>query len=180
MSLRRKFKNLIAPRHSLDRPTGSSLVPEASCEGPRPQTIDGPALTPPNPKAFAALVEGGKNYGIKTLYDYGKEAYIDIVFVHGLTGNAYNTWLDKETGVHWPDVLNIWARGPAPSSRLSNHAENLVGRLVREREKKSDTEARKIIFVAHSLGGLVIEQALTHSKNSAEIISTRLNVVLSG
>ncbi|KAL2046066.1 hypothetical protein N7G274_001513 [Stereocaulon virgatum] len=187
MSLRRKLKNLIAPRHSLDRPTDSSLVPEASCEGPRPQTIDGPALTPPNPKAFAALVEGGKNYGIKTLYDYGKEAYVDIVFVHGLTGNAYNTWLDKETGVHWPskllrldipesrilsfgydaDVVNIWARGPASSSRLSNHAENLVGRLVREREQ-SDTVSRKIIFVAHSLGGLVIEQALTHSKNSAE------------
>ncbi|KAL2046159.1 hypothetical protein N7G274_001606 [Stereocaulon virgatum] len=91
MSLRRKLKNLIAPRHSLDRPTGSSLIPEASCEGPRPQTIDGPALIPPNPKAFAALVEGGKNYGIKTLYDRGKEAYVDVVSVHGLTGNAYNT-----------------------------------------------------------------------------------------
>ncbi len=154
MSLRRKLKNLIAPRHSLDRPTGSSLVPEASCKGPRLQTIDGPALTPLNPKAFAALVAGGKNYGIKTLYDHGKEAYVDIVFVHGLTGNAYNTWLDKETGVHWPsellgpdipesrilsfgydaDVVNIWTRGPASSSRLSNHAENLVGKLVRKRE----------------------------------------------
>ena len=187
MSLRRKLKNLIASRHSLTQSTESSLVPEVFCEGPLPQTIDGSALTPPNPKAFAALVKGGKNYGIRTLYDHGKEACVDIVFVHGLTGNAYNTWTDKETGVHWPsellrpdlsrsrilsfgydaDVMNICAWGPASSSRLFNHAESLVGKLVRERER-SDTVSRKIIFVAHSLGGLVTEQALFHSKNSAE------------
>ena len=105
MPLRRKLKSLIASRHSLNQPTSSSLVPEAFSEGPTPQRIDSPALTPPNPKASAALVEGGKNYDIKTLYDHGKEAYVDIVFVHGLTGNAYNTWLDKETGVHWPSKL---------------------------------------------------------------------------
>lgn len=43
----------------------------------------------------------------------------------------------------------------------------MVGKLVRERER-SETETRKIIFIAHDLGGLVTEQALTHSKNSAE------------
>ena len=64
-------------------------------------------------------------------------------------------------------MVKIWAWGPASTSRLSNHAESLVGKLVRERER-SDTVTRKIIFVAHSLGGLVTEQALTHSKNSAE------------
>ena len=187
MHLRRKFKNLITSRHSSDQPTGFAQVPEAFCEGSIPQTIDDRALISSNPKAFAPLVEEGKNYGIKTLYDHGKEACVDIVFVHGLNGNAYNTWLDKETEVHWPSKLlgtdipesrmlsfgydgklvNILACGPASSNRLSNHAESLVGKLVRERER-SDTVTRKIIFVAHSLGGLVTEQALTHSKNSAE------------
>lgn len=121
------------------------------------------------------------------LHDNGKDACVDIVFVHGLTGNAYSTWLHKETGIHWPsqllgqdvpdsrilsfgydaDVVNLLGGGPASNSRLSNHAESLVGKLVRERER-SGTETRKIIFVAHSLGGLVTEQALTHSRNSAE------------
>ncbi|KAL8702801.1 MAG: hypothetical protein Q9201_004017 [Fulgogasparrea decipioides] len=187
MPLSRKLKNLISLRHPSCQPTDSPLGPEPSCEGQPLQTIDGPALTALKLKASPALVDGGENYGIKVLHDCGNDSCVDIVFVHGLTGNAYNTWLDKETGIHWPskllgqdipdsrvlsfgydaDVFNIWNRGPASNSRLSNHAESLVGKLVRERER-SDTETRKIIFVAHSLGGLVTEQALTHSKNSAE------------
>ncbi|KAL8657071.1 MAG: hypothetical protein Q9226_002279 [Calogaya cf. arnoldii] len=169
------------------QPEGPPSAPEASREDPISQTIDGPALTALNPRASLALVEGGRNYGIKVLYDNGNKACVDLVFVHGLTGNAYNIWLDKETGVHWSsellgqdipdsrvlsfgydaDVVSLWGRGPASSSRLSNHAESLVGTLVRERDR-SHTETRKIIFVAYSLGGLVTEQALIHSKNSAE------------
>ena len=187
MPLRRKIKNLILPRQPSHQPEGPPSAPEAFREDPLSQTIDGPSLTALNPRASLALVEGGRNYGIKVLHDNGNKACVDLVFVHGLTGNAYNTWLDKETGVHWPsellgqdipdsrvlsfgydaDVVSLWGRGPASSSRLSNHAESLVGKLVRERER-SDTETRKIIFVAHSLGGLVTEQALIHSKNSAE------------
>ena len=110
---------------------------------------------------------------------------MDIVFIHGLTGNAYNTWVHEETGIHWPsellrqdlpdtrilsfgydaDIVNFW--NPASNSRLSSHAENLVGDLVRERER-TETETRKILFVAHSLGGLVTEYALGHSRNTAE------------
>ena len=160
---------------------------------PASQTVEGHASTAPSSEPPSTVIGEGQNYGLKILYNGGIGAYIDIVFVHGLMGNAYNTWLHKETGVHWPskllgqdlpdtrilsfgydaDVVNIWGRGPASSSRLSNHAESLVGRPVRERER-SDTETRKIIFIAHSLGGLVTEQALTHSKNSAE---THLNQI---
>lgn len=119
------------------------------------------------------------------LHDGGTEASVDIIFVHGLTGNAYNTWLHRGTGVHWPsqllrqdlpdtrilsfgydaDIVSLW--GPASMSRLSNHSENMVGDLVRKREE-TNTETRKIIFVAHSLGGLVTEHALNHSRNVGE------------
>ena len=187
MPLRRKIKGLLSPGQPSHRPKSPLKVPEVISESPLLQTADDSAPAALHPEAPPALIEGGNNYGIKTLYDHGVEASVDIVFIHGLTGNAYNTWLDKETDVHWPskllrqdieksrilsfgydaDVIGIWGRGPASGSRLSNHAENLVGKLVRERER-SNTETRKIIFVAHSLGGLVTEQALTHSKNSAE------------
>ena len=129
----------------------------------------------------------GQKYGIHVLYD-GLEACVDVVFVHGLTGDAYDTWLHKESGIHWPsdllrqdipdirvlsfgfdaDVVNFFGTEPASNSGLTNHAESLVNKLVRERERNG-TEERKIIFVAHSLGGLVTEQALTYSKNSAEL-----------
>ncbi len=133
----------------------------------------------------AETIGEGQNYGIKILFDGGLRADVDVVFVHGLTGNAYNTWLHKDAGIHWPsdllkddmpesrilsfgydaDIVNFW--NPASMNRLSNHAENMVGELARKRER-TNTEARKILFVAHSLGGLVVERALGHSKSSVE------------
>lgn len=149
------------------------------------QTISGPAQTSINVHPLPVTIRKGHNYGVTVLHDGGQDASVDIVFVHGLTGNAYNTWLHEDSKVHWPrdllkheiprsrvvtfgydaDIVNFW--NPASKSRLSNHAENMVGDLVRRRER-TDTEARPIIFVAHSLGGLVVEHALSHSKNAAE------------
>ena len=146
---------------------------------------DGPASIAANSNPEPTPIERGGNYGIKVLHDGGSEACVDIVFVHGLTGNAYDTWLHKATRVHWPrdllkqdledirvlsfgydaDIVNMW--NPASNSRLSSHAENLVSHLVRKRER-TETETRKILFVAHSLGGLVTECALAISRQTAE------------
>lgn len=135
--------------------------------------------------AHAPTIGKGQKYGIKILYDGGDTAAIDIVFVHGLTGNAYNTWFHKDAGVHWPsqllskdmpdtrilsfgydaDIVNLW--DPASVNTLANHAENMVGDLVRKRER-TDTEARPIVFVTHSLGGLVTEHALSYSRRTVE------------
>ncbi|KAL9040923.1 MAG: hypothetical protein Q9214_004294, partial [Letrouitia sp. 1 TL-2023] len=145
-----------------------------------------PAETNLHPQNVLQNIGEGQNYGIHVLYD-GSEACVDVVFVHGLTGNAYDTWLHKETGIHWPtdllgqdisdirvlsfgfdaDIVRFFGRGSASNGRLTNHGESLVCTLVRERAR-SGTQTRKIIFVAHSLGGLVVEHALTSSKNSAE------------
>ncbi|MCJ1271350.1 hypothetical protein MMC22_011250 [Lobaria immixta] len=112
-------------------------------------------------------------------------AVVDIVFVHGLTGNSARTWTQQRTGTHWPvsllsrdipnsrilsfgydaDVVNFWS--PVSQNRLGNHALNLLGGLTRLREK-SDTEDRKIVFVAHSLGGLVTQDCLWTSRNHPE------------
>ncbi|MCJ1266225.1 hypothetical protein MMC22_006108 [Lobaria immixta] len=112
-------------------------------------------------------------------------AVVDIVFVHGLTGNSARTWIQQQTGTHWPvsllscdipncrilsfgydaDVVNFWSQ--VSQNRLGNHALNLLGGLTRLREK-SDTEGRNIIFVAHSLGGLVTQDCLWTSRNHPE------------
>ena len=199
-----KFKGLFGSRESRSQsplPTPPPPIPERSraysSQAAAPQDLAvqpsqatiGPASTATNTQASSAPapapIREGQNYGAKVLYDGGMEASVDIVFVHGLTGNAYNTWLHKDTRVHWPsellrqdipdarilsfgydaDIVNFW--NPASNSRLSNHAENMVGDLVRKRER-TNTESRKILFVAHSLGGLVTEQALSHSRNTAD------------
>lgn len=193
-----KFRKQLRSKKESRQPTTSLLI-SAPCgnhslPAAQPQVAthlshgtDDLTATAPHSEGPSLTIGEGQNYGVRVLFDSGNSACVDIVFIHGLTGDAYNTWLHKETGIHWPskllgqdipdsrilsfgydaDVVNILGGGPASNSRLSNHAESLVGKLVRARER-SETETRKIIFVAHSLGGLVTEQALTHSKNSAE------------
>ena len=173
-----KFKSLFRPNRS------ASLVPATSSRDSTFVVIS-PVSSVTQVEPPAAPIGEGPNYGVKVLYDGGIEASVDIIFVHGLTGNAYSTWLHKGTGVHWPsqllqqdlldvrilsfgydaDIANL--RGPASLSRLSNHSENMVGDLVRKRED-TNTESRRIIFIAHSLGGLLTEHAINHSRSAGE------------
>ncbi|SLM33794.1 nacht and ankyrin domain protein [Lasallia pustulata] len=112
-------------------------------------------------------------------------AVVDILFVHGLTGEPANTWLHTASGMYWPatllnrdvpnsrilsfgydaDVVSFWS--PTSQNRIGNHALNMLGGLTRLREK-SDTENRKIIFVTHSLGGLVTQDCLFQSRSHPE------------
>jgi pimeloyl-ACP methyl ester carboxylesterase len=111
-------------------------------------------------------------------------AIVDIVFLHGLIGNAYTTWHHSQTNVHWPSMC---LKERIPDSRIisfgydadvagwlnqkstnnvANHAQNMLGGLVRLRES-TGTEQRKIVFVTHSLGGLVTETAIARSRHNA-------------
>ncbi len=42
--------------------------------------------------------------GLRVLYEPAASS-VDILFVHGLTGNSYKTWLDAESEVYWPVYL---------------------------------------------------------------------------
>ena len=187
-----KLKDFLRSRKSRSpQPTPSPPRTEPShgdspqAPAPQKQTTIHPPLTAAKVQTPSRPIGEGQNYGITELYDGGTEASIDIVFVHGLTGNAYNTWLHKDTNVYWPgellkqdipdarilsfgydaDIVKIW--NTASKSKLSNYAENMVGGLVRKRER-TNTQSRKIVFVAHSLGGLVVEHAVNHSRSAAE------------
>ncbi|KAI8634401.1 hypothetical protein F5Y19DRAFT_210212 [Xylariaceae sp. FL1651] len=150
--------------------------------------VIGPAT---GPSATLELKENGQ-LGLTILYEPppGLAPAVDIVFVHGLTGNSYNTWcysneLDGIFDVHWPehllkvdipdarilsfgydaDVVGLW--NPASNNRVANHAENLLGDVTRLRER-TNSEDRSLIFVMHSLGGLVVQSALDLSRCSPE------------
>lgn len=112
------------------------------------------------------------------------EPLVDIVFVHGLNGHPYNTWSTHNPEIFWPtDLLpaaledqrcRILTYGydaqvtaftdGASKDKIHNHAEHLASRLVANRSLKKALE-RPIIFVCHSLGGLVVKRCLIHSKN---------------
>lgn len=110
---------------------------------------------------------------------------VDIVFVHGLDGDPRSTWTSEKDKVFWPSQLlpskleeekarilvygydaNVTRsrNGPATVSKekIHNHGEQLVAELCGNRSKP-EAAKRPIIFVAHSLGGLVVKSALIHS-----------------
>lgn len=104
------------------------------------------------------------------------DTLVNVVFVHGLGGGAYSTWNSGDTSEigFWPQRIaedhprcGIWtlhytARilewNPFARSRtidLLDRAAWLLGLL--EQEKIS---SKPIVFVSHSLGGLLVKQAL--------------------
>lgn len=99
----------------------------------------------------------------------------DVVLIHGLRGHAEKTW--SKGDICWPrdflkkDLPNVriisWGYDSSvlkpikASSQASifSHAENLLHDICRIRNSWK-AEIRPIIFVGHSLGGLVIKEAL--------------------
>ncbi|MCJ1345407.1 hypothetical protein MMC31_003614 [Peltigera leucophlebia] len=138
-------------------------------------------------KSFYEMFPNGGTIGLIVLHTptNTSDNLVDIIFVHGLTGNSYDTWLDKKSKTYWPVHLlrhslpnaRIMAFGynadvakfigPVGQNDIRDHALTLLGDLARIR-RESESNNRKIVFVAHSLGGLVTKKALCLSENSFE------------
>jgi protein SERAC1 len=121
--------------------------------------------------------------GVKVLHD-NTDATVDICFVHGLTGNRETTWTAKGQSQPWPQSLlvpqlqnariltygydaYVVKTSVASSNRLIDHASNLLNDLTIDRASHHASD-RPVIFVAHSLGGLVCKEAILQSRNNPE------------
>jgi hypothetical protein len=136
--------------HSLPISSSESTLPSLTTANPmsvpsasvKSNNLPQPATSHYNSSA----IQKGDNFGIRVLYEPSDKsaAIVDIIFVHGLTGNAYDTWLHEGRQTHWPSQLvkedipdaRVLSFGydadvvcwfsAASDNRISNHAEALL------------------------------------------------------
>jgi pimeloyl-ACP methyl ester carboxylesterase len=102
---------------------------------------------------------------------WSAEASTSVIFVHGLGGHHYGTWGDVNGGFFWPRFLAAETPGGrvytvsyaaaatnwiGTAMPIQDRATNVLELLLTEREVRE----APVVFVCHSLGGLIVKQIL--------------------
>ncbi|SLM40558.1 Tetratricopeptide-like helical domain [Lasallia pustulata] len=123
-----------------------------------------------------------QNIGLFELSKNGERKTVDVVAVHGLQGDAYMTW-EHDNGSLW---LRDFLPADIPFARImtfgydstvafsksvakiEDKALELLNRLSAKRSAAGGGTAVPIVFVCHSLGGIVVKKALilAHERSS--------------
>jgi pimeloyl-ACP methyl ester carboxylesterase len=101
-----------------------------------------------------------------------------IVFVHGLHGNR-DSWR-ASNGAYWPDMVRSdprfafsdveVAEYPTPSSNGKMSSVQLADVLWNRLKQDHVWEHREVVFIAHSLGGILVEEMLLrHPAEAARV-----------
>ncbi|KAK4896822.1 hypothetical protein LTR27_005419 [Elasticomyces elasticus] len=121
-----------------------------------------------------------QNY-LRVIVDPGEQAQIDVVAVHGLNpgdtrSHALATWTKNEK-LWLKDFLprevptarimifayNANVAFESSTAGVLEQADNLLNRL-RHKRRRAKLDNRPIIFVAHSLGGIMVKRALIKAR----------------
>ncbi|SCO86151.1 uncharacterized protein FRV6_10278 [Fusarium oxysporum] len=101
---------------------------------------------------------------------------VDIVAIHGLNGHRDKTWIDKATRLNWLEdkeclqkdfpaarVLTFGYNSRTYFSRSISDVRDFSSELlaaVKAWRRSAAEQSRPLIFICHSLGGLVFKQVL--------------------
>lgn len=141
--------------------------------------------------------------GLHVVHEPGLPAPLDIIFVHGLGGDSRQTWSkNKDTNLFWPGLwlplepdvgkarilsfgYNASFRAGAPKSlsNITDFSKELLYEMAYGRNKDGeDLGIGKvpIIFVVHSMGGLVVKKAYILGQNDEEyqIMTSMISAVV--
>jgi hypothetical protein len=115
-------------------------------------------------------------YGIKIVVNRREDSRgcVDIIAIHGLNGHRDKTWTDRTTGLNWlsdplcirkdiPNarVLTFGYNAKTYFSRSGSDVRDFASELlvaVKSSRRTRIEQLRPIIFICHSLGGLVFKQ----------------------
>ncbi|ROW15424.1 hypothetical protein VPNG_02302 [Cytospora leucostoma] len=129
-------------------------------------------------KADSTVLKDEQPVGIK----------VCIVFIHGLNGHRDNTWRHENSMKPWPEVIlprhvqnarimtygydsrvADWNQflGKVSINGIKQHAQNLLETLA-SRRTDEQSYTRAIIFVCHSLGGIICKDVLEQLEKDSE------------
>ena len=119
-------------------------------------------------------------YGLIELSSREGEKTLDIVAVHGLQGHAFKTW-EHENGQNW---LKEFLPKDLPSARIftfgyesavvsdsaaiiTDKSRSLLNNLALKHRTINAKVPRPILFICHSLGGIIVKKALNIAHNDS-------------
>lgn len=130
------------------------------------------------PMLLTRIPEPDARRGLQKIAGCDEDArLIDIVFIHGLGGDAWTTWMaDKDDiGTFWPNWIaadlpqaGLWTLGYAASgSKWQEESMPLAdrGNQVLDLLSNEGLGERPLAFVTHSMGGIVAKQILRHAES---------------
>jgi hypothetical protein len=149
---------------------------------------------PPAPAKFASVAKSAGGFELFRLdiedpASPGEDGLIDVVFVHGLSGDPMATWgiSHKPAAVlaGWPVDLarelrqkaRFWTAGydaPLVAPRSDPQSLDQQGRDALTALAGAGIGRRKLIFVAHSLGGILVKAILTSAAQTLDDGEKRL------